>query len=154
VADNQLVKKGDTLLMENDLRTMSKKVILSPFDGQVFVTKGYKNNAEKQTIWVSRKITGYNVVFLLSNNQSGKVQVGQKAQISLNEYPRNEFGYLEGTISSVIPVKIEGAYRAYVSLSNKTTTNTGYVIPDQASFSGTAEILTNERSVFRRIFSY
>jgi hypothetical protein len=154
VSDNQVVKKGDTLLIENNVRTKKQTAALTPFSGRVFLTKGYKNNAEKQTIWVTQKITGYNVVLLLSINQSGKVRVGQKVQISLSEYPRNEFGYLEGTISSVIPVKIEGSYRVYVSLPKKLVTNVGYSIPDQPSFSGSAEILTSERSVFQRIFRY
>lgn len=152
VKENQLVNKGDTLLIEEDLKSHERHVTTSPFAGRVFLTKGYKNNAEKQTIWITQKITGYNVVLLLSINQSGKVREGQRVQINLDEYPRSEFGYLEGKIINIVPVKIEGFYRVYVKLDHGLVTNIQYSVPDQPKFSGKAEILTNNRSVLQRIF--
>lgn len=153
VADNQLVEKGDTLLIERDLRSSKELSTVSPFSGRIFLTKGYKTNAEKQTIWITQKIYNYSVMLFLEINRSGKVKVGQKVQINLEEYPRSEFGYLEGKISNIIPVKIENSYRVYVALDHGLVTNTGYSIPEQPNFSGKAEILTNNRSVLQRIFN-
>lgn len=152
VKENQFINKGDTLLIEENLKSHQHHVTISPFAGRVFLTKGYKNNAEKQTIWITQKINGYSVVLLLSINQSGKVKVGQRVQINLDEYPRSEFGYLEGKIMNIVPVKIEGFYRVYVELDQGLVTNTKYRVPDQPKFSGKADILTNNRSVLQRIF--
>ncbi|MCF0064399.1 HlyD family secretion protein [Dyadobacter chenwenxiniae] len=152
VKENQFINKGDTLLIEENLRSHEHHVTVSPFSGRVFVTKGYKDNSEKQTIWIAQQINGYSVILLLSINQSGKVKVGQRVQINLDEYPRSEFGYLEGKIMNIVPVKIEGFYRVSVELNQRLVTNIKYDIPDQPRFSGKAEILTNNRSVLQRIF--
>jgi hypothetical protein len=150
--ENQVVKKGDTLLIEDNLKTHQTQVIVSPISGKVFLTKGYQENAKKQTIWVMPKINDFEVQLKVPIKKSGKVRVGQRVQISLDEYPANEFGYLEGKILDIIPIKIENAYRVNVALDKKLISNTGVSIPDQPNYIGSAEIISSEKSVLERIF--
>lgn len=152
VKENQQVARGDTLLIEENLKTHQKQAILSPIAGKVFLTKGYQDNARKQTIWVMPNIEDFEVQLRVPIKKSGKVRAGQKVQISLEEYPANEFGFLHGKITHIIPIKIENVYRVNVVLDNKLVSNTGVSIPQQPSYMGNAEIISTEKSVFNRIF--
>lgn len=152
VQEGQLIKKGDTLLVEQNLQTHVTSSILAPFGGRVAITKGYKDRADKQTIWIVPSISDYEVLLKIPIKKSGKVKVGQEVNISLDEYPANEFGFLSGKVTSIVPIKIEGNYRINVSLTRGLKTNRDINIPAQPSFSGQAEIISDRKSVVQRIF--
>ena len=84
---------------------------------------------------------------------SGKIKVGQKVNIKLDNYPDTEFGMLTGTVKniSLIPDS-EGFYRVDVDLPSKLITSYNKEIAFKQEMGGTAEIITEDLRLIERFF--
>lgn len=84
---------------------------------------------------------------------SGKIKIGQKVNIKLQNYPETEFGMLKGQVASIslTPDK-EGLYLVDVSLPEKLITSYNKEIKFQQEMSGTAEIITEDLRLLERFF--
>jgi multidrug resistance efflux pump len=83
--------------------------------------------------------------------KAGKVRAGQVALIRLNEYPFEEFGQLRGTIEKVSEVSLDKNYLLTIRLASLRT-STGFQVPLRTELSGTAQLVTADRSILQRIF--
>ena len=87
---------------------------------------------------------------LLPMQGSGKVKTGQRAVIRLTGFPEQEYGGLEGKVVSISPVPDEnGNYVMEIQL----TEMPGKQPPTIKVMNGTAEIIINEQSLLKRIFT-
>lgn len=84
---------------------------------------------------------------------SGKVRIGQKVNIKLENYPDTEFGVLNGTVKniSLIPDK-EGLYFIDVKLPKKLITSYNKEIEFKQEMRGTAGIITEDLRLIERFF--
>ena len=86
---------------------------------------------------------------------AGKVEVGQRVNIKLDNFPYLEFGILEGEVSnlSMVPVSSEQGsfYTAEIKLKNNLTTNTNKRLPFNQEMQGYAEIVTKDRRLIERL---
>ncbi len=84
---------------------------------------------------------------------SGKIKIGQKVNIKLDNYPDTEFGMLTGTVKniSLIPDS-EGFYRVDVALPLKLITSYNKEIAFKQEMGGTAEIITEDLRLIERFF--
>jgi HlyD family secretion protein len=86
---------------------------------------------------------------------AGKVKIGQKVNIKLDNYPYMEYGYIETTIvnKSRLPVVVEGEkfYIVDVVLPQTIVTNYNYKIDPDMEMYGAAEIITEDISIFKRV---
>lgn len=96
---------------------------------------------------------------MLPIENSGKVQLGQTVNITLNGYPYQEYGILKsevkqiGLVPGVSNKQEEGKFYIIdllISDSLKTTYNK--TIPFSQEMEGTASIITEDRRIFHRIF--
>jgi hypothetical protein len=91
---------------------------------------------------------------------AGKVEVGQTANIKINNYPFDEYGLIKGVVKSVsrITKKIEtsngvsDAYLVVIDFPEGTTTNFGKYLPLDFESKGTAEIITRRKRLIERLF--
>ena len=85
---------------------------------------------------------------------SGKVKPGLRVNISVAGYPYMEFGFLTGTVQSVslLPDE-EGMYTVTVSLPQDLRTSYGKSLHFGGELAGTAQVLTDERSLTARLLS-
>lgn len=75
----------------------------------------------------------------------GKVKLGQKVNIKLDNYPDYEFGVLKGKIETISEISDkEGFYNIDVSLSNELKTSYNKNIDFKQEMRGTAEIITED----------
>jgi multidrug resistance efflux pump len=83
----------------------------------------------------------------------GKVKIGQKVNIRLQNYPDYEFGVLKGNITNIsaIPNK-EGLYSVDVSLPKELITTYNKKIDFKHEMRGTAEIITEDLRLIERFF--
>jgi hypothetical protein len=153
VKHSQFVKAGDTLLLESNAKDSTVTAVTSPVAGKVHLSWGRDNNPKAQLLAVVPEIAQFEGQVMLTEQGRGKVKVGQKVLIQLDAYPRSEFGLLEGNIKNIFPVQFDKKYRATVALPEKLVTNTGKVIPTQAQLDGSAEIITDNKKLIRRIFA-
>ena len=88
------------------------------------------------------------------------MQVGQTANVKINNYPYDEYGLLKGTVKSVsrITNKVQtqsgtgDAYLVVVSFPDGTITNFGKQLPLDFESKGTAEIITKRKRLIERLF--
>ncbi|WP_108801793.1 HlyD family efflux transporter periplasmic adaptor subunit [Aquimarina sp. Aq107] len=84
---------------------------------------------------------------------SGKIKLGQKANIKLENFPDDEFGMLQGTVDyiSMLPDK-DGLYLIDVKLPKKLITTYNKEIPFQQEMRGSVEIITEDLRLIERFF--
>lgn len=89
----------------------------------------------------------------INSQNAGKVSVGKKVMIKLDNYPFQEFGALIGRISSIaVSPDEEFNYFVYATLPQGTMTSFNKEIPFNQELLGNAEIITEELSVANRLF--
>lgn len=90
---------------------------------------------------------------ILPSQNAGKVTLGQKVLIKLDNFPYQQYGMLLGRVRniSVSPDK-EGNYFVYIQLPQGTKTSYNNELPFDQELIGNAEIITEDLSVAERIF--
>lgn len=89
----------------------------------------------------------------IPSQNAGKVTLGQKVLIKLDNFPYQQYGTLVGEVRhiSISPNK-EGNYFVYIALPNGTLTSYNRELPFDQELIGNAEIITEDLSVAERIF--
>lgn len=134
-------------------------LLKSPVSGKVtFMTVWSRNQNVKagETVFMvqpsdSSKVLGK---ALLPLQGSGKVHVGQRVHIRLNNYPDQEFGYVKGQVKSISPAPTEeGMYVVEITLPNGMWTNYDKQLPVSRELKGTADIILADRNVLERLLA-
>ncbi len=87
----------------------------------------------------------------LSSERSGKVIVGQRAIIKLQNYPEQEFGVLDGTVRSISKSSTKtDTYILEIALPNGLVTNYGEKLSYERTLIGTVDIVTHELRLIER----
>ena len=82
----------------------------------------------------------------------GKVALGQRVHIYLDNFPHQEYGSLRGTVRSLSALPKQGYYRVTVAFPRRLITQYGKEIPFTQQLSGKAEIVTEELRLLERFF--
>ena len=135
-------------------------VLKAPIDGQVTFTDYWSVNqfvSVNDVVFTvvpfaDQQIIGKATVPLTG---AGKVEVGQRVNIKLDNFPYMEFGLLEGKVRniSMVPVSSDkgGYYTAEIELNNNLTTNYKKELPFNQEMQGNAEIITKDRRLIERL---
>jgi len=90
---------------------------------------------------------------ILPSQNAGKVAIGQKVFIKLDNYPYQQYGMLIGKVTNFsISPNNEGNYAVYISLPNGTKTSYNKTFSFTQELLGNAEIITEDLSVAERMF--
>lgn len=89
---------------------------------------------------------------ILPVQNSGKLKMGQFVNIKLENYPYQEYGMLEGSVKSISLMPKNQNYAIEVSLSNSLTTSYHKKLEYKQEMQGSADIITEDLSVFDRVF--
>jgi len=134
-------------------------VLRTPFNGKITFSRYWIENQnvlsgeEVFTIVPDsvKKIIGK---AMLPIARSGKVKTGQKVNISLQNFPENEYGILRGTVQhiSLVPVQIGTAtyYSVEIVLVNGLNTTYKKELPYLSDMQGQADIITENFSLLER----
>lgn len=161
-------KQKYQLLLSNLDAWKKTYVIVSPVNGKVnFATFWAENQyikaGEVVVSVIPNEKANVKVRLLFPVQKSGKVKLGQRVNIKLENFPYNEYGILVGSISSIsdvpnnlIPGKDGGntmMYSADLKLNNGLVTSYKDTLPVVQQLYGTGEILTDDISLLMRYFS-
>lgn len=153
VKDAQMVKIGDTLVLENNL----EKGVTTPYTtnlaGKAYLLRGLEDNPLATMLLVVPPVSKFEVQLKLPTWGAGKLEKGQRVIIRLDAFPSKEFGFLQGEVTNVVPVLVDNQYRANVVLTSRLVTNTGYELAVQPLMQGEAEVFMQDKSLFQRVFS-
>ena len=89
---------------------------------------------------------------ILPVHNSGKLKVGQTVNIKLNNYLFQEYGMLKGFVKNISVMPKNESYAIKVSLPNQLITTYNKKLDYKQEMQGTADIITEELSVFDRVF--
>ena len=89
----------------------------------------------------------------LPSSGAGKVKTGQQVNIKLDGYPYMEYGMLPAKVFSISLVPDEKLYTVQLSLPKDMETFYSQRIDFTGELTGIAEIITEEQSLFQRMFS-
>lgn len=158
----------ETLLLQN-YRTATEQLInavngwelnynlSSPISGKVTFTKYWSANqfiTAGENVFTIVPFEKEQLVgkALLPSERSGKVKVGQRVIIRFANYPDQEFGIVNGVVSSISMVPSEGNYTVEIDFPHGLTTNYGKVLPVSQEMKASAEIVTEELRLIERFF--
>ena len=85
-------------------------------------------------------------------NRSGKVRVGQRVIVRFANYPDQEFGIVNGRVSTISLVPTEDNYMVEIAFPDGLTTNYGKNLPVSHEMKATAEIVTDDLRLIERFF--
>lgn len=90
---------------------------------------------------------------VLPSQNAGKVIIGQKVLVKLDNFPYQQYGMLVGKVENIsVSPDSEGNYYVYISLPDGTKTSYNKTLPFEQELLGNAEIITENLSVAERIF--
>lgn len=134
-------------------------LLKSPVNGKVSFVKVWSRNQNVksgETVFIIQPSDSLRVLgkALLPLQGSGKVFVGQRVHIRLNNYPDQEFGYVRGEVKSISPAPTEDdMYVLEISLPNGLMTNYGRQLPVSRELKGTADIILANRNLLERLLA-
>jgi len=132
-------------------------LIIAPFDGVVSlfnywnVNQAIKQGDEVISLVPSQKQEVIGKLMLPIQN-SGKLKIGQTVNIKLNNYPYQEYGMLKGLVRNISSIPQKQNYSIEVELPHQLETSYKKKLEYKEEMQGTAEIVTEELSLFQRIF--
>lgn len=127
-----------------------KYVLFSPEEGKVTFSKVIQENLEIASgdvlFHVESVKSGYNGRLLVSQNNLGKIAIGQQVVIRLAGFPFQEYGFLNGKVASISHIPDEDKkFTVWVDLPDGLVTSNRAVIQFRNELVADAEIIT-ERS--------
>ncbi|WP_372754569.1 HlyD family secretion protein [Labilibaculum sp.] len=154
---NLLIQSFDNLNAQIDIWEQ-KYILRSPIAGRVSFTRFYSPNQnviEGDRVFTVLPADSTQIVARLELDVqgAGKVKVGQRVNIKLNNYPYLEYGMLEGTIRSISRVPEDQKYSLDVDLPKGLLSNYGIELEFAQQIEGQAEIITDDSRLLQRIFN-
>ncbi|WP_196891518.1 HlyD family secretion protein [Aureivirga marina] len=160
--DTQLLKKVRQSFnnLKKSIKDWELKYVLkSSIKGEIsFLNIWHENQNLKQGDLVFHILPIEKSVYItkikIPRRNSGKIKIGQKVILKLDNFPYNEYGMLIGNVQSISKIPDnEGNYHIDVVIANdKLITNYKKEIPFQQEMKGTAEIITDDLRLFERVF--
>lgn len=146
--------------LSTDIKTWERNfLLLSPIDGQVNLMNYWSNNQNVETGETLFTIlptiqTAPIGKALLPVQGSGKVKPGQRVNVHLNNFPDQEFGYLEGVVKSISNTpNSKSMYIVEIRFPKGLITNYGKKLPISQQMEGSAEIITQDIRLIERFFN-
>ncbi len=170
IIDLQLKNEDENKRLKNlyidALNSLTAKIALweqqymlrSPISGKVVFNKFYSENQNVKTGEQVFTIVPADSTKIVARVElgiigAGKVKVGQRVNIKLDNYPYLEYGMLEGNVASISKIPENGKYSVIVHLVNGLTTNYNKKLNFTQKAEGNAEIITEDLRLLERIFN-
>lgn len=131
--------------------------IKSPVKGTVTFTKFWsvnQNISSGEVVCTVLPDTEDNILgkALLPLQNSGKVKTGQRVIVRFSNFPDQEFGIVNGTVSAISLVPLDGNYTIEIAFPDGLITNYGKVLPVSPEMQASAEIITDDLRLLERLF--
>ena len=129
---------------------------VAPFDGKIMFNKQLNISsfyrAGEASLVIVPKGNDFRALMNVSVHGSGKIEKGQKVFIEFSNYPKSEFGMLEGTVKSITSVSKNDMYEVEIQLPKKLITTYHQDIPVKSILKGSAKIITKNKRLIHRFF--
>lgn len=144
--------------LRNVISTWETNYLLkSPVDGKVVFTNYWNENQNVKagdivlTVMPNDK-SEMKGKALLPALRAGKVKIGQRVKVKLNNYPDTEFGTVNGVIKNISEIPIGENYIVDIAFPEGLETSYGKLLPSNMDLTGTAMIVTDNLTLIERLF--
>ncbi|MBD3907108.1 efflux RND transporter periplasmic adaptor subunit [Chryseobacterium sp. Ch-15] len=129
-------------------------MLISPINGKASFIQNLENKKfmDGNAIIITPKGNSFYGLVNIPILGAGKLKIGQKVIIKLNDYPYREFGVLTGRLEELYPVANEKTYIGKVKFLDSNYSSYNKRIMIKENMIGIAEIITNDRNLLERIF--
>ncbi|MNU81328.1 Hemolysin secretion protein D, chromosomal [compost metagenome] len=143
--------------LRNGFQTWEKNAVwIAPCSGKILFNKVLQVNrfykTEEASIVIVPKGSGYSALATITSNGAGKVKIGQKTFVELTDFPKTEFGMLEGRVQGITQMDKAGKYEVKISLPDQLKTTYNKQIPFKAQLKGKVKIITKDKRLLERFF--
>ncbi len=129
---------------------------IAPVSGKVAFIKPIQENQSvkigEELFYILPNNIGFLGEIALGQYNLGKIKIGQNVIVKLNSYPFEQFGTINGVLVAVSELPQDSIYRAQILFPNGLYTSYHKHIPFRNGLIGSAEIITQERSLFEQFF--
>lgn len=150
------VAAGTNLLALTDINSGKTDTITAAVSGVVFFQRLLSLNepvdADKLLLHIQDISGRYKVQIITNRYGSGKIQTGQPVLISLDKFPREEFGQLEASVVSLPVIDSAGNARVEAVLTKDMVTTYGRHADIGTGAHGISAIITGRKSFFSKLF--
>ena len=139
-------------------RWNEENLLIAAMNGKISMVQNW---SEKQYIEQGKEIMAilpedlednYFTQLFIPIRGSGRIEVGQRVLLKLDDYPYREFGQLEGVVIEPPGLQREEGLPVKIKLINGLITQSKKVLKLEQELRGEGAIITENRSVFVRIF--
>jgi HlyD family secretion protein len=162
--DKQVREQKENFLQSiNTLRSSiatwkNRYVLISPTHGKITFNSNLqekdniKTNTEVFTVFESD--TAYVGLLTIPQDNSGKIKMGQRVIIKFQSYPYEEYGMVEGVISSFPQLSTQDnkLFFAFAQLPQGLKTNHNKVLTYNYGMTASGEVVTEDLRLIERIF--
>lgn len=151
--------------LNDNLKAWEQKYVFkAPLNGRIeflsFITENQFVQAGEELFAIVPKESNIFGQVLLPSSGAGKVKLGNRVTIKLNNYPYMEYGSIQGKVSSIsLLAQPQNAgqtmidtYLLTVELPEQLKTNYGEVLDFQHEIGGVADIVVKDRRLIQRLF--
>lgn len=155
------LKQGLQTSREQVLNSISewklRYCLIAPVEGIVTFTKYWNENQYIPAGEIAFTVVPQGKNRLMGKIQipivrSGKVKKDQRVIVRVSNFPDQEFGIVNGIISNISLVPIDGFYVADINFPNGLRTNYGIDLPISPETQATAEIVTEDLRLIERFY--
>jgi hemolysin D len=168
---NQLLQRRSEIearlaTLEEQLRTAERRVVAAqltaPMDGVVdqldIFTIGAVARGGEQILRVVPEDQDVEIEAIFNNNDIGFVEIGQQANINLDAYPSERFGFVTGVVSDVAADSTEATegvwvFEVRVTLVENKLTNGPETFALRSGMTAAVDITTDERRLINYFFA-
>lgn len=131
-------------------------LLIAPIEGIVSLNNIWSDNqyvnANEEVLSIMRKGGEIKANALLNNLNIGKIVPGQDVNIRFEAYNYMEFGLVKGKVQNIASVPRDDKYQVEIVFTNNLTTTYNKELRFTQGMKGTAEIITEKRTILGRIF--
>jgi multidrug resistance efflux pump len=158
---NDLQKQKPLFLLtlsgfESTLKEWCRKYILqASVSGRIYFPIFMRENRELKTdqtvCFIEPGHATYYVEIYITQNNLGKIKIGQAVLLKFSAYPYKEYGTIKGIISFISGITTDSGYLAKVILAKELSTNYQKQIYFREGLTAQAEVIIENRSLLERL---
>ncbi|MFK7771281.1 MAG: HlyD family efflux transporter periplasmic adaptor subunit [Saprospiraceae bacterium] len=139
-------------------RWNEENLLIAAMPGKISMVQNWseKNYIEQgkeiMVILPENKEDNYFTQLFIPVQGSGRIEIGQRVLLKLDNFPYREFGQLEGEVIDLPGLSREEGLPVKIKLTNALITQSDKELKLEQELLGNGEIITENRSVFIRIF--
>lgn len=143
--------------IQNLIREWEKSTAwISPFDGKILFNTQLNlsdfYSAGEASMVIVPKGNFFIGIMKVRSSGAGKIKKGQQVFIELADYPKNDYGMIQGTIKSITSIAKNDSYEVKIKLPKKLITSYNIEVPSKAILKGNAKIITTNKRLIERFF--